>query len=81
MKKLSLGIELGSTTIKAVLIDESFTAVASGSFEWENKLENGYWTYDLADAKKGITAAYMNLKKNYKDKFGTVLKHIDSLGI
>ncbi|MBP3324356.1 MAG: ATPase [Clostridia bacterium] len=81
MKKLSLGIELGSTTIKAVLIDESFTAVASGSFEWENKLENGYWTYDLADAKKGLTAAYMNLKKNYKDKFGTVLKYIDSLGI
>ena len=81
MKKLSLGIELGSTTIKAVLIDENFTTVASGSFEWENKLEGGYWTYDLADAEKGLSAAYMNLKANYKNKYGETLKHIDSLGI
>ncbi|MBE6731766.1 MAG: ATPase [Ruminococcaceae bacterium] len=81
MKKLSLGIELGSTTIKAVLIDESFNSVATGSYEWENKLEGGYWTYDLADAEKGLSAAYMNLKANYKNKYGETLKHIDSLGI
>ena len=45
LDKTSLGIELGSTRIKAVLIDENHAPVASGSYDWENKLENGYWTY------------------------------------
>lgn len=81
MEKLSLGIELGSTTIKAVLIDENYLSVATGTFEWENKLENGYWTYDLADARAGLSKAYMNMKADYKNKYGKVLKHIDSLGI
>ena len=43
--KTVLGIELGSTRIKAVLIDENNNPIASGSYEWENRLENGIWTY------------------------------------
>ena len=44
-----LGIELGSTRIKAVLIDDSFSVIASGSKQWENRFENGCWTYSLDD--------------------------------
>ena len=47
LKQCALGIELGSTRIKAVLIDENHIPVASGDFEWENQLVNGIWTYSL----------------------------------
>ena len=49
-----LGIELGSTRIKAVLIDESHKPIASGSYDWENQLENGIWTYALDEVWKGL---------------------------
>ena len=52
--KTVLGIELGSTRIKAVLIDENNNPIASGSYEWENRLENGIWTYSLEDVWTGI---------------------------
>ena len=55
-----LGIELGSTRIKAVLIDDSFSVIASGSKQWENRFENGCWTYSLDD----IHGAVQNLRKN-----------------
>ncbi|MBO1912962.1 hypothetical protein J4G37_50175, partial [Microvirga sp. 3-52] len=45
----SLGIEFGSTRIKAVLIDNRFETIATGSYEWENRLEDGIWTYNLVD--------------------------------
>ena len=51
--KAVLGIEFGSTRIKAVLIDEKHTPIASGSHEWENRLENGFWTYSLEDIWEG----------------------------
>ena len=44
------GLELGSTRIKAVLIDEDHRPIAAGDYAWENKLENGVWTYDLEEA-------------------------------
>mgnify|MGYP001174159793 FL=1 len=52
--KTVLGIELGSTRIKAVLIGEDHTPLASGSHEWENRYENGVWTYSLEDVWTGI---------------------------
>ena len=52
-----LGIEFGSTRIKAVLIDDSFSVLASGAYGWENRLENGYWTYSLNDIVKGLQGA------------------------
>ncbi|MBQ7189819.1 MAG: hypothetical protein IJR99_10430 [Kiritimatiellae bacterium] len=56
--KTYLGIELGSTRIKAVVADESGRVLASGSTAWENKaLSETIWTYDLADARKGLAAA------------------------
>ena len=50
----SLGIEFGSTRIKAVLVDSTTAPVAQGSYEWENRLENGIWTYSLEDIWKGL---------------------------
>ena len=59
MNKVFLGIELGSTRIKAVAIDELGAALASGSFSWENRqADGGVWTYDLADVRRGLAAAY-----------------------
>ncbi len=52
-----LGIEFGSTKIKAVTIDDDFLPVTSGEFTWKSRLENGVWTYDLEDAWKGVKAA------------------------
>ena len=52
--KVYLGIELGSTRIKATLIDDEFSPIAGGMYDWENKYENGYWTYSLDEIKKGV---------------------------
>ena len=68
MDKLYLGIELGSTRIKAVLIDGRCAPIASGAFGWENQWENGYWTYDLAKAWEGVQTAYANLAQDYRMK-------------
>ena len=59
-----LGVELGSTRIKAVLIDRQHIPVASGEFAWENRLENGLWTYSMDDVHAGLRAAYADLVKN-----------------
>lgn len=76
MKKI-LGIELGSTRIKSVLIDESAGVIAQGAFDWENKLENGLWTYSLDDVWNGIQASY----KALCDNFGTPIESLDAIGI
>lgn len=77
----SLGIEFGSTRIKAVLIDEDSTPIASGSFDWENQLVDGMWTYDLSVIHSGLKACYMDLKKNVKDTYGVTLKKLKSMGV
>ncbi len=56
--KTVLGIELGSTRIKAVLIGEDHMPIASGSYEWENRHENGVWTYSLEDVWIGLQESY-----------------------
>ncbi len=60
-----LGIELGSTRIKAVLIDENAKILASGVSEWENELTDGFWSYSMQAVKEGLQSAYANLVKNY----------------
>ncbi|KAA9004735.1 FGGY-family carbohydrate kinase [Paenibacillus spiritus] len=75
-----LGIELGSTRIKAVLIDRHFRTIASGSYEWENLLEDGYWTYHLTDIVTGLQEAYAELKREAEQKYGTVLRTVGSIG-
>jgi sugar (pentulose or hexulose) kinase len=78
--KTSLGIELGSTRIKAVLIDKKGTPLASGSYEWENQYINGIWTYSLEEVWKGIQGCYQDLLKDVKEKYDTVIKKTDSIG-
>ena len=68
MKKI-LGIELGSTRIKSVLIDEASNVVAQGSYEWGNQLVDGLWSYSLEDVEIGLQASYTALAANYKNKF------------
>lgn len=79
--KTSLGIEFGSTRIKAVLINEEFEVIANGSFNWENRLENKLWTYHLDDAIKGLQESYASLALDVKEKYKTELKTIGCIGI
>ena len=79
--KTILGIELGSTRIKGVLIDENHDVIASGSHGWENNLENGVWTYKLEDAVAGVQACFADLKKDAEAKFGQPLTKIAAIGI
>ncbi len=76
-----LGIELGSTRIKAVLIDENCSPVASGSHEWENRLADGVWTYALADVWAGLQACFAALKADYLEKAGATLTSVGAMGI
>ncbi len=77
----SLGIEFGSTRIKAVLMDNNFVTIASGSFEWENRLEDGFWTYSLVDIITGLQAAYREMKQEVKRNYGMTIRTIGSIGI
>ena len=79
--KAVLGIELGSTRIKAVLIGEDHSPIASGDHTWENRLENGVWTYHLDDVWAGIQDAYANLVKDVDAKFGVALTRIAAFGV
>ena len=77
-----LGIELGSTRIKAVVIDETGAVLASGSFAWENRpLSDDVWTYDLADAQKGLSAAYQACADDYAAKRGSRPRRFDAMGV
>ena len=71
--KTALGIEFGSTRIKAVLIGGDHMPIASGSHEWENKYENGVWTYSLDDVWKGLQDSYQDLSKEVSEKYGVTL--------
>ncbi len=77
----ALGIELGSTRIKAVLVNRKCETIASGSFEWENKLVNGIWTYEMDYAWKGIRTCYAELAGKVESEFGIKLTQIGAIGI
>ncbi|MBE5777300.1 MAG: ATPase [Clostridiales bacterium] len=79
--RAALGIELGSTRIKAVLIGEDHAPIASGDFTWENSLKNGVWTYDLQDAWAGIASAYAQLKKDVRERYGVTPGKLAAIGI
>ena len=78
--KTVLGIEFGSTRIKAVLIDENHHSIASGDHEWENRLENGIWTYSLDDIWQGLRDSYQKLAFNVEESYGVTLKKIGAIG-
>jgi sugar (pentulose or hexulose) kinase len=75
-----LGIELGSTRIKAVLIGEDHAPIASGSYEWENKYEHGVWTYHLDDVWAGLQESFRNLSNEVAEKFNAQIKIIGAVG-
>ena len=78
--KAYLGIEFGSTRIKAVLIDEEHNPIASGSHDWENRLENNIWTYTLEDIWSGLQDSYQNLVNDVKEKYDITLTKVGSIG-
>ena len=77
----TLGIELGSTRIKAVLINSGAEIVAIGTYDWENRFENGIWTYSLEDIFAGTKGCYKSLKNDVFKIYGVTLKKLASLGI
>ena len=79
--KSALGIELGSTRIKAVLIDEKHIPVASGDFEWENQLVNGIWTYSMDMIHTGIQTCFKNLQADVEAKFHEPLTTVGAMGV
>ena len=79
--KTYLGIEFGSTRIKAVLIDDSFAPIAAGSHEWENRYENGVWTYPLEDIIGGLQHCYAELIADVKGKYGVIPEAYGGMGI
>lgn len=79
--KTALGIEFGSTRIKAVLVDESNAPIAAGSHDWENRYENNIWTYSLEDIHTGLQECYKSLAEDVKQKYGVTITTIGSMGI
>ena len=78
--KAALGIELGSTRIKAALIGEDYAPLASGSFEWENRYENGVWTYSLEAVWNGLQESYRRLSQEVLATYHAPLQAIGAMG-
>ena len=75
-----LGIELGSTRIKAVVIGEDNKPIASGSHDWENQLVNGIWTYSLDAVWAGLQDCYSNMAADVKEKYGVEVESFAAIG-
>lgn len=78
--RTALGIEFGSTRIKGVLVDEKNVPIASGSYDWENRLEHGIWTYRLDDIWNGLQGCYRDLVQDVKKKYEVELEKIGAIG-
>jgi len=78
--KTVLGVEFGSTRIKAVLIGEDHLPIASGSHEWENRYENGVWTYNLEDVWSGLQDAYRKLSNEVSENYNVQLQTMGAIG-
>ena len=81
LNQCSLGIELGSTRIKAVFVGDTCKPVAQGDFTWENRLENGIWTYPLEEVWQGVQAAYAALAADVLAKCGQPLTTVGCIGV
>lgn len=77
----ALGIELGSTRIKSVLIDLKGNVLATGIGDWENSFINGIWTYSLDDIRTCLQTSYADLVKNVQNEYAITLKNIGAIGI
>ena len=74
LENTALGIELGSTRIKAVLIGPDHVPLANGFYSWENQFKNGYWTYDLEEVWKGLQEAFLDLADDFKKKIWKIVR-------
>ena len=79
--KTALGIELGSTRIKGVLIDFRGQVLAVGIYDWENSFVDNIWTYSLEEIHTGIRRCYSSLREDVERKYGVSLQNIGSIGI
>ncbi len=79
--KAFLGLELGSTRIKAVLIDDTGAPLASGAFDWENSLVDGVWTYGQQEILAGVRACYADLRKNVEAQYGVTIHSLTAMGV
>ena len=79
--KAILGIELGSTRIKAVLIDQENKPIAQGSHTWENQLVDGLWTYSIEAIWSGLQDCYADLRTNVKNAYGIEIETLDAIGV
>lgn len=79
--KAVMGIEFGSTRIKAVLVDDNFKVIAQGAHDWENKLVDGVWSYSLEDVESGVRDAYAKCAADVEAKYGVKLERLAALGI
>ena len=79
--KAILGIEFGSTRIKAVLIDEENKPIAQGSHTWENQLENGLWTYSIDAIWNGVQDCYADLRANVNKEYGVEIETLAAIGV
>ena len=79
--RASIGIEFGSTRIKAILVGEELTPIASGAYDWQNSLENGIWTYSADEIVKGLQGCFAALMADVKEKYGVALTTAASFGI
>lgn len=77
--RTALGIELGSTRIKAVLVDEEHNPIASGSHDWENQYVDGVWTYSIPDIWDGVKESYRNMAEEVKERYGETLTTIGAI--
>lgn len=78
--KAVLGIEFGSTRIKAVLVDDKNTPIASGSHEWENQLVDGIWTYSIDMIWKGLQDAYKGMTEDVEKQYGVKVTKLAAMG-
>lgn len=78
--RTTLGIELGSTRIKAVLLDEHYTPIAIGNHDWENRYIDNIWTYTLDDIWEGVQGSYRNMAEDVKNKYGVTITTIGAIG-
>ena len=79
--KAILGIELGSTRIKAVLIDQENKPIAQGNHTWENQLVDGLWTYSIEAIWSGLQDCYADLRSNVKNLYGIEIENLAAIGV
>lgn len=79
--KAILGIEFGSTRIKAVLVDEDNRPIAQGVHDWENQLVDGLWTYSTEAIWYGLQDCYAHLRENVRKEYDTEIESLAAIGI